>query len=220
VANEIGSLSPLNLRATPDIIAELVRNKILEGVFEPGVRVSEPQLAQQLGVSRGPVREALQRLVQEGLLTNTPHKGVCVVDLGVDDVVDIYKARCAIEKEAATRLFQCKDPLHIDMLRAVISEMELAVRADDGRAVLDCDSRFHTALVMCLGSKRLNRMFSTLRAETFISLSKLLKKRDDLHEFLTEHAQLLALIEGDSLADLLSAIDQHFCSVLASVKKV
>ncbi|MBW3557926.1 MAG: GntR family transcriptional regulator, partial [Actinobacteria bacterium] len=87
------NLDRVERRATASVIADVIRERVIDGSFPPGAQLGEVQLAEQLGVSRGPVREALQRLIQEGLLEGRPHRGVFVARLRGDDVVDVYRAR-------------------------------------------------------------------------------------------------------------------------------
>ena len=96
-----GVLEPLQLRSTPALIADQLRSQILEGRFPPHTQLAEVELARQLQVSRGPIREAMQRLIQEGLLRAERNRGVFVVELGLDDARDVYLARGVIERAAA-----------------------------------------------------------------------------------------------------------------------
>ena len=96
-----GQLAPLRLESTPVLVADRLREGILDGTFPPRTQLSEVALSQQLSVSRGPIREAMQRLLQEGLLRGERNRGVFVVDLGASDVRDIYLARSAVERTAA-----------------------------------------------------------------------------------------------------------------------
>src|SRR4051794_22187249 len=90
-------LDPVQRDSTPSIIAARIRDAVIDGTFPPGMQLSEAHIASRLGVSRGPVREALQRLIQEGLLRAERHRGVFVIELGIADVRDLYLARAAVE---------------------------------------------------------------------------------------------------------------------------
>jgi DNA-binding GntR family transcriptional regulator len=96
----INGTTTFQRKVTADLIAEYVRDRILEGTFAPSTSINEVQLAARLDISRGPVREAVQRLAQEGLLVSTRNRGTSVVDLGPEDIEDVYTARAAIEREA------------------------------------------------------------------------------------------------------------------------
>lgn len=114
----LDDMVPPALRGTSSVIAEQLRDRILDGSFAPGEQISEVQLAARLKMSRGPVREAVQRLAQEGLLVSHRNRGVFVVDLGVDDIEDIYRGRLAVEQEAARTVHRRGLPA------AVVTELE------------------------------------------------------------------------------------------------
>src|SRR5260370_2779640 len=87
-----GLLEPLQLQSTPALIADRLRSQILEGRFPPNTQLGEVGLARQLQVSRGAIREAMQRLIQAGLLRAERNRGVVVVELGPDDARVVYSA--------------------------------------------------------------------------------------------------------------------------------
>src|SRR5699024_720401 len=89
---------PLSRPSTPELLAERLREAITRGRLTPGRQLGEASLATQFEVSRGPLREAMQRLVAEGLLRSERHRGIFVVELTDDDVRDVYRARKTIER--------------------------------------------------------------------------------------------------------------------------
>src|SRR5215204_4789941 len=95
------TLEPVHFESTASIIARRLRRAIMYGSIPPGSQLTETELAAQFQVSRGPLREAMQRLVQEGLLRSERNRGLFVVELDDDDARDIYVARAAVEKAAA-----------------------------------------------------------------------------------------------------------------------
>jgi len=215
----LDELTPVNLRSTPALIADRLREQIVAGAFTPGSRMIEPHLAARLGVSRGPVREALQRLVQEGLLTNIPNRGVFVVDLDAADIKDIYTARRAIEREAATQLHRSKSQTHLDRLAAVVEEMRALASQGDSRLIADQDLTFHSALVDAAESPRLSRMFTTLLAETRMCLASLMDLYPEQDLLVAEHQQLLALLQGEDEQALLDAVNAHLDSAVRDLTR-
>src|SRR5690625_399440 len=94
------SVFPVARTSTVDLIAIALRNAIFSGALEVGTPIREIEMAAQLGVSRSPLREAMQRLVQERLLTAVPGRGLRVSTITADHVADLYHARAAVEGEA------------------------------------------------------------------------------------------------------------------------
>jgi DNA-binding GntR family transcriptional regulator len=102
-------VKPIERVPTSTLIADQLREAIMSGDFAQGEQVGEAALAEQFGVSRGPLREAMQRLVQEQLLESVPHRGLFVVTLSEEDIRDIYTARLAIETAAVLEIMTHDD---------------------------------------------------------------------------------------------------------------
>ena len=98
-------LTPLVQESTPAIIARQLHEAIAGGDFPPGSQLTESGLAADLGVSRGPLREAMQRLTAEGLLVSYRNRGLFVVSMDDDEIRDMYVARTAVERAAIERLY-------------------------------------------------------------------------------------------------------------------
>lgn len=166
-------LEPLVQESTPSRIAALVRAAIASGDFPPGAQLFEADLARQLGVSRGPLREGLQRLAQEGLLVSVRNRGLFVVELTPEHVRDMYLARAAIERCAADVLVRGDHVAAADALGTALEEMARAAEAGDSRGVAEADIRFHETLVGLTGSQRLRRVHETQAAEARICIHAL-----------------------------------------------
>jgi DNA-binding GntR family transcriptional regulator len=167
-------VKPIERVPTSTLIADQLREAIMSGDFAQGDQVGEAHLAEQLGVSRGPLREAMQRLVQEGLLESVPHRGLFVVTLSEDDIRDIYVSRLAIETAAVLEIMQHPDK-EASARRLDRALQRLAHAADRGtpRGISEADAGFHELLVQESGSARLQRMASTLLVETRMCLKAL-----------------------------------------------
>lgn len=160
------AIEPVVHESTPGIIAARIREAIGNGTLAPGSQVGEAEYARILGVSRGPLREGMQRLVQEGLLTARPHRGHFVIDTTPENVRDIYLARTAIERAAAAEAHRLDAQTTADALLAVVADMERAEKKRDEYAVSSADITFHRVLVECAQSPRLTRTHETLITET------------------------------------------------------
>lgn len=201
-------IEPLVQESTPSIIARKLREAIGHGELVRGAQLGEAALAKELGVSRGPLREAMQRLTQEGLLVSHRNRGLFVIDPGPDDIRDMYRARTAVERAAAAVLM---DHDYADAgieLKKIVAQMGEAVGRDDVDATTEADMAFHDRLVRLAGSPRLARMHNTLLTETRMCLTALQGRYASPAERVLEHHGIAAALEaGDAQAvdDLLLA---------------
>ncbi|APU14387.1 MULTISPECIES: GntR family transcriptional regulator [Actinoalloteichus] len=202
-------LAPLTRRSTAEIVAEQLRTAITRGELPPGGQLGEIDLANRLGVSRGPLREAMQRLVQEGLLRSEPHRGLFVIDLDDDDVRDIYRARSAIERAACRRILEGDRAAAVSRLRAAHAQMATAAASADADALTDADHYFHQTLVSASGSPRLERMAETLLVETRMCLLALQGTTRHSGDTIDEHRGLVDAIEAGDEELLLSSLEAH-----------
>jgi DNA-binding GntR family transcriptional regulator len=161
-----GAIEPLLQESTPSMIASRIREAIASGVIAPGSQIGEEQYARRLAVSRGPLREGLQRLAQEGLVTARRNRGHFVIEMTRENVEDMYVARAAVERAAATQIHKRGHRDAAADLLAIVGDMDRAARLGDEGGVSDADVRFHRALVRASGSARLQRIHETLMTET------------------------------------------------------
>jgi len=203
-------LGPLAREATPSRIADQLREAVMSGSLAQGSQVGEVMLAGQFGVSRGPVREAMQRLVQEGLLRSIPHRGIFVVELTEADVRDIYDARLAVESAAVLAIMRRPDVEKVARrLDTVVARMAAAAERGDGAALSRGDLAFHELLVAQSGSVRLQRMASTLLVETRMCLAALTDTYVAPASRVEEHTDLVAAIRSGDIARALATLDEH-----------
>lgn len=156
-------IEPLVQQSTPSIIADKLRQAIGSGELKPGAQLSEADLARKFGVSRGPLREGMQRLTQEGLLVSIRHRGLFVIDMTPNDVRDMYLAREAIERAAARKILEGDYTAAGDALLDIVEQMAAVTTPAE---VSDLDIAFHERLVQLADSPRLTRMHRTFITET------------------------------------------------------
>ncbi|MDQ3105861.1 MAG: GntR family transcriptional regulator, partial [Actinomycetota bacterium] len=140
-------LEPLVRESTPSIIADKLRAAIARGDLEPGAQLGEAGLARDLGVSRGPLREGMQRLSQEGLLVSIRNRGLFVMEMTPENVSDMYVARAAIERAAAEQIFRHDPRAAGNGLLEVTGRMARAAARKDSSGVSETDIEFHQLLV-------------------------------------------------------------------------
>ena len=203
-------IEPVSRESTAAVIARQLRDAIMTGALPPGTQLGETELASRFQVSRGPLREAMQHLVSEGLLRSERHRGLFVIDLEPGDVYDIYAARSAIERAAMIRALRGGERDRIaDILEHTVTEMATAASEDDPSALSTADLKFHEALINASGSKRLVRMARTLLIETRMCLTALQSTYQRVEERVDEHTKLIqALRDGDE-ETALALLDSH-----------
>ncbi|MFD0684645.1 GntR family transcriptional regulator [Actinomadura fibrosa] len=205
----LGELQPVPRRSTVEIVSAELRSAIMYGSLAPGAQLGETELAARLGISRGPLREAMQRLVQEGLLVSEPHRGLFVITLDQDDVEDVYLTRLAIER-AACRLVMARNRGEAVLrLTEALDALVAAARERDRVAMSDADQAFHQVLVSSSGSPRLERMAQTLLVETRMCLNALQDTYPEPSELVEEHRRLVDAISDGEEERLLRLIEEH-----------
>jgi DNA-binding GntR family transcriptional regulator len=125
-------------RPTAQLIADQLREQIVQGTFRPGQQINESAVAGQLRTSRGPLREALQRLCQEGLLVSHRNRGVFVLELSTADIKEIYAVREAVELAATNTLLDAgQDRINdtCQVLKEIIRDMAKHVAVSDWQAI-------------------------------------------------------------------------------------
>lgn len=191
---------PVVRESTPSIIAGKLRTAIGRGQIPAGSQLVETELARELGVSRGPLREAMQRLTQEGLLISIRNRGIFVITMTEEEVQDMYVARTAVERAAAELILQKDGGKDIAaQLSRVVKAMKKAADKADLDAMSEADMEYHSTLVAAAQSPRLSRMHNTLLTETRMCLTALEQRYPDPHTRVGEH---------QAIADALAKDDQ------------
>lgn len=210
--NGVQTLSAINNRPTAVVIADQLRESIINGGFSPGDQVNEAQVATQLNVSRGPVREALHRLVQEGLLLSRPNRGVFVQELTVRDVAEVYEAREVIECAAAeiiTKFSPERRAATFERLTAIVGRMGEALEAGDWSRLGRIDLEFHTALVADAGNTRLGRAYATLATEALICLFHFPDAYPKPDRVVPGHQEIADLLKDGDMEELHHVLHKH-----------
>ena len=191
-------MQPIVQDSTPALIARQLREAVAEGRFVPGQQLLESSLAASLGVSRGPLREAMQRLTQEGLLVSHRNRGLFVMDLDEAAVRDMYLARGAVERAAVEHLIDSGRSGRAIVLREIVEEMRHHEGAPDGPAMAALDMRFHEQLVALTESPRLMLMHRTLLTQVRLCLARMQATYDDVETRVEEHDGIaVAILQED-----------------------
>jgi DNA-binding GntR family transcriptional regulator len=174
-----------------DIAFDHVRDAILTGALQPGDRVPQDAIAQELNISRMPLREALRRLEAGGFVSIVPHRGATVTPLSREAIEEIYFIRTALEAASAGRAATHMEAARVERLRLILEEAAGALDASDGVALADANRRFHLVGHEASGLPLLSRMIAELsdHSQRYRLLHTQLGAR--AHVALAEHQQIL-----------------------------
>lgn len=200
-------LAPANRTLLADQVTIAIRKAIIDSSFPPGTRLIEGDLAESLKVSRGPVREALRRLEQEGLVRIVPARGTFVATVAEEDIAEIYGLRAALETYAAGQAACGAD---LRDLEESVSEMRAAFDAGDLPKLIEADLHFHGGLVALANNRRLLGVWMTLEGQMrlILSLTRDQVYRDPQH-LTDEHRRLLETIRSGDAQSAAQRIREH-----------
>lgn len=215
------TLRPLQApRSLAEDAADRIREQILDGGFKQGEHLVEAKIAEQLNISRGPVREAFKLLRAEGLLKEEPRRGTFVVSLTAQDVREIYGLRAALEGRAGRMIARANDPATLARLRALADEIDRAVDAGDAVAASRADLAFHEGLCELCGNTRIHEVFMryvpTLRGLLRLD-EQVLRSLDEISRQHRPFVDALEAGDEELVARLLNEHAEHAGELIAGV---
>ena len=207
-----------------DVVFNTLRDAILTGKLVPGERLMENQLADKLGVSRTPVREALRMLELENLVELVPRKGAQVLDMSEKDVINILEVRSALEGLATS--LACKKMAKEDLqqLKEMEAEFEHAVAENDVEKFVDIDEDFHDLIFTATENDKLISIFRNLRIQLYrYRMAHAKNDETSMATIVAHHRSIIRAIENHDGEEGASVAQSHIKyqaeSILRSVKK-
>ncbi len=198
-------------------IRELLLERILKGELQPGDRIVEMQIAQDLGTSQAPVREALRELQSLGFVEHEPYRGTRVRRITEEELAEIYPVRAALEELAAQQAAKRLGG-KVEELETEFEAMRAAAGRNDLQDLAGHDARFHRLIVEAAGNKVLLDLWKTLRVEARVVVTAL-KTDIDLDELAEMHRPLLEALAEGSPEKAGKALRYHFEVLQAMVKE-
>jgi len=205
-----------------DVVFNTLRDAILTGSLIPGERLMENQLADKLGVSRTPVREALRMLELENLVELVPRKGAQVLDMSEKDVVDILEIRSALEALATRIASEKMTDEEVARLYVFETDFERAIKEEDTERIVSVDEEFHDLIFASTENMKLIQMYQNLRIQLYRYRMAHAKKDSTIKAIVEHHKEIIKAIESRSAADAADAarihIQYHTEFILNSMK--
>jgi DNA-binding GntR family transcriptional regulator len=201
--------APLENRTLREQVIDHLREEILESRLAPGTELGEAALARSLGISRGPLREALGALTAEGLVTIVPRRGAVVTRLSRREFVDAYQVREALESLAIRLAVPRLSAAQKAELHRMGDEMERLAADGDTRGFFEINRAFHRLLVQASGNAKLEAVHAQLIAQMGRLMSKSAELRGGLVQSAAEHRALLAAIDAGDAALSARLLEEH-----------
>jgi DNA-binding GntR family transcriptional regulator len=196
-------------RTLREQVADHLREEILANRLEPGTELGEVMLAQSLGISRGPLREALGQLAAEGLVTIVPRRGAVVRWLTRQEFLDAYQVREALESLAIKLAVPRLTATERAELRRMCAEMELEAAAGNTERFFEINHDFHALLVRASGNQKLQELHAQLIAQMSRLLKKSVELRGGVQQSAAEHRGILAAVDAGDPDQAAALLEEH-----------
>ncbi|BDT68166.1 HTH-type transcriptional repressor RspR [Comamonadaceae bacterium OS-1] len=208
------AVTTLTPRALYEEVAELLRQRIFDRTLEPGSWIDELKLAEEYGISRTPLREALKVLSTEGLVTMKVRRGAYVTEVSETDLADVYHLLGLLESDAAGVVAQRATPEQLADLQAIHTELEAAV--GDRELFFAINERFHMRLLAIANNRWRDQMVADLRKVMKLNRHNSLLKSGRIQESLREHRALMEALEAQDAPVATQRMLEHFKNGLAA----
>jgi DNA-binding GntR family transcriptional regulator len=192
-------LTPVNLdsyKPLRELVLDAIRSAIMSGTLQPRERLMEIQMAEELGVSRTPIREALRKLELEGFIVMVPRKGAYVADLSFKDIADVFEIRAALEGLAAGLAAERITEEELEDMERLLVEKRDAITQNDIGKLVEADTKFHALMYKASRNERLSSIISNLREQIQRFRLTSLSYPGRMKESLAEHKQIVEAIQS------------------------
>lgn len=198
-----------NHRPLREIVYEQLKRQILTGRILPGTRMMEVELAEEMGVSRTPVREAIRKLEKEGLVTIEPRRGAYASDISLKDMVDTLEVREDLEGLAAALAAERMSAEQVEELVKITENYSQAVRDSNAEQMIRFDEQFHKYIVTCSDNKTLIQLSETVQGMVLRFRYLYYKDLARYENMPMEHRDIIAAIKGGDGGTARQAADGH-----------
>ena len=192
-----------------DVVFNTLRQAILRGELKPGERLMEIQLANKLGVSRTPIREAIRKLELEGLVLMIPRKGAEVAEITEKSLRDVLEVRRALEELAVELVCEKITDVQIQELRDAAEEFRESLKEGDITRIAEADVKFHDVIYMATDNQKLIQLLNNLREQMYRYRVEYLKRSDFHQQLIDEHEEIIETIENGQKERAVQVVCQH-----------
>ena len=192
-----------------DVVFNTLRQAILRGELKPGERLMEIQLANKLGVSRTPIREAIRKLELEGLVLMIPRKGAEVADISEKSLRDVLEVRKALEELAVQLACDKITKEEIEDLKKAAEDFKKILKSRDITEIAEADVRFHDIIFMATDNQKLVQLLNSLREQMYRFRVEYLKKEEVHPQLIAEHEKIIEHIMERDKVKASAIVSEH-----------
>ena len=203
-----------------DVVFNTLRQAILRGELKPGERLMEIQLANKLGVSRTPIREALRKLELEGLVNMVPRKGAEVADITEKSLRDVLEVRKALEELSVELACEKITEEEIEELKRVAERFKDTLNDQDVTKIAEADVAFHDVIYTATDNQKLILLLNNLREQMYRYRVEYLKKEEAYPQLIAEHEELIDNISKRNKEEATRIMCEHIDNQVATVINV
>jgi len=209
-----------NYKPLREIVFQALREAIISGELKPGERLMEVQLAEEMGVSRTPVREAIRKLELEGLVVMVPRKGAYVAGLSMKDAADVFEVRQSLEGLAAALAAERITDEEIESLERVLLEINDAAEKNDLDLIIQKDAEFHNILFKASRNDRLVQIISNLKEQIDRFRIQSFENPGRLKKLMEEHKKIVEAITERNVEKAKKLAEEHIEKVENNVMDI
>ena len=203
-----------------DVVFNTLRKAILRGELKPGERLMEIQLANKLGVSRTPIREAIRKLELEGLVLMIPRKGAEVAQITEKNMQDVLEVRKALEELSVQLACERITPEQAEEMKMAAEDFRKVLKSGDVTKIAEADVKFHDIIFAATNNQRLITLLNNLREQMYRFRVEYLKQKECYPQLLEEHDKLIALISGGEVEEACELMGCHIDNQASTVSDV
>lgn len=192
-----------------DVVFNTLRQAILRGELKPGERLMEIQLANKLGVSRTPIREAIRKLELEGLVLMIPRKGAEVAEITEKSLRDVLEVRRALEELAVELVCEKITDEKIQDLKDAAEDFKASLKERDITRIAEADVKFHDVIYIATDNQKLIQLLNNLREQMYRYRVEYLKRSDFHQQLIDEHEEIIETIESGQKDRAVQVVCQH-----------
>ena len=203
-----------------DVVFNTLRQAILRGELKPGERLMEIQLANKLGVSRTPIREAIRKLELEGLVLMIPRKGAEVAEITEKNMRDVLEVRKALEELAVQLACEKITDEEIEEMKKAAEEFKMILKSKDITEIAEADVRFHDIIYMATDNQKLILLLNNLREQMYRYRVEYLKDERNYPTLMREHSEIVEGLMTKDKGRVTEAMHKHVKNQVVAVKEM